>query len=745
MKRDNSTLKTYFETGDYPTESQFADLIDSFLNIDENDAVTGITDNGDDTYTFQLLSGGSVTLNSAGIPDNIPIANIIGLQAALNTYVDLSTNQTVGGEKIWSASHQFNGRIGIGNFPFGPNRLGDSVFQAPNIDTQALNWKNDAQQTLAAIFMNPSGTVMTIKGFDDSVMVTDFTSIPGVEGVDPHESTIANTIEHTNGAIFINDQGVQSYPGATTPVANAFFQVLQNRNGGARKPYWFGYYDGTTYETIWEVAVNGVVTFNQVTKGKNGVAPEDFVTKAQLDAINGSGNFLAKDQDETTSGSLVISMGSFADDKSFSIGAPGSSGYFKLNNSGWTVLGNVSSNDGQNSFLILKRNGDFEISDNGTIHTIWHSGNDGSRSGLDADTLDGIQAGSFVRDTLGVSTAETNRNVKDTGIYTYNANANSLGGSTPNSYWSVMTWGRGTSGSAQLAANWVSGGNELWFRSLRDTTDNWWSWKKIWHSGNDGSGSGLDADTLDGIQANAFLRSDTNDTLNGILTVTNRLNINRIDTNSAQQIVLNAGESSSFASGQTNEYVYINAELGLEINTSPDNWNSGWAGRNITRITGTNFIGNNKDLIRYSDNWLRINPDNDFTSGIYCGTRVLRTDGQFECGPNGVDFKVTTSGAVTAAGTMTASNFILSSDKRFKNNIKILNAKPIKANWASFEMKGETRFGVIAQELEEEHPEFVRTDEEGYKSVAYIDLLVAKNAELEARIEKLEALITKLL
>ncbi len=31
---------------------------------------------------------------------------------------------------------------------------------------------------------------------------------------------------------------------------------------------------------------------------------------------------------------------------------------------------------------------------------------------------------------------------------------------------------------------------------------------KIWHEGNDGSGSGLDADTVDGLQAASFLRSD---------------------------------------------------------------------------------------------------------------------------------------------------------------------------------------------------------------------------------------------
>ena len=96
---------------------------------------------------------------------------------------------------------------------------------------------------------------------------------------------------------------------------------------------------------------------------------------------------------------------------------------------------------------------------------------------------------------------------------------------------------------------------------------------------------------------------------------------------------------------------------------------------------------------------------------------------------------------LTLAGTATASNFILSSDERKKTKIKDLPRNNINTNWKSFEMKndeGEYRTGVIAQELEETHPEFVNTDPEGFKSVKYIDLLIAKIAELEARLEKLE-------
>ena len=91
--------------------------------------------------------------------------------------------------------------------------------------------------------------------------------------------------------------------------------------------------------------------------------------------------------------------------------------------------------------------------------------------------------------------------------------------------------------------------------------------------------------------------------------------------------------------------------------------------------------------------------------------------------------------------TITASNFILSSDERLKENILEISPKKIDTNWKSFNIKDSDegyRVGVIAQELEVSHPEFVETDEEGFKSVKYIDLLISKIAELEDRIKQLE-------
>ena len=98
-------------------------------------------------------------------------------------------------------------------------------------------------------------------------------------------------------------------------------------------------------------------------------------------------------------------------------------------------------------------------------------------------------------------------------------------------------------------------------------------------------------------------------------------------------------------------------------------------------------------------------------------------------------------GSTTIAGAATATNFILSSDKTLKEKIKDIETKHVDVEWKNFELisePGVKRSGVVAQELEEKHPEFVRTDKDGLKSVAYIDLLITKIAELEARLEKLE-------
>ena len=105
---------------------------------------------------------------------------------------------------------------------------------------------------------------------------------------------------------------------------------------------------------------------------------------------------------------------------------------------------------------------------------------------------------------------------------------------------------------------------------------------------------------------------------------------------------------------------------------------------------------------------------------------------------------------VTSTGTFTGTNFILSSDKRLKERIHKMES----LNWVdeiefkNFEFRGDIsdrlRYGVIAQEVQKINPDLVFTDENGNKSVGYIDLLIAKVARQDELINKLIERIEKL-
>lgn len=102
------------------------------------------------------------------------------------------------------------------------------------------------------------------------------------------------------------------------------------------------------------------------------------------------------------------------------------------------------------------------------------------------------------------------------------------------------------------------------------------------------------------------------------------------------------------------------------------------------------------------------------------------------------------TGATTGAfsGDITASNFILSSDRSLKTNIQPIIKDYSRLNLVSFNFKDnldELRFGTIAQDLlSKGFSEFVVGDKEGEYKVKYIDLIIAKLASAELRIKELE-------
>ena len=391
----------------------------------------------------------------------------------------------------------------------------------------------------------------------------------------------------------------------------------------------------------------------------------------------------------------------------FAISGSGAQWYASNNSTGsWNLASNVS-------LWNSSGNWDRALSTNATYNgnTIWHAGNDGSGSGLDADTVDGIQGASFLRSDAADSAS---------GKITFTAAQNDLievnttGGSpyfrfktsgTNNGYIQFTTtdsyfWNDRVGHGIRL----TSGGVPQYYNGAYQT---------MWHAGNDGSGSGLDADTVDGIQGASFLRSDADDTADGRITLNKGHGMLRQDgvyvypnsflyaahwkfTESSQlnsppgsgswrhvQTIQGWSQhSSSYPSWQMS---FGNGAIGVRQSTS----NTAWAGWQTVWTSGNDGSGSglDADLLDGSgwedygrdihcnqiiaDDWLRTVGatgwyNNTYAGGwymsdttwirtynsksIYQNAGTMRTDGTLEVGGSGSTFRAVNGGAVTISG-----------------------------------------------------------------------------------------------
>ena len=167
--------------------------------------------------------------------------------------------------------------------------------------------------------------------------------------------------------------------------------------------------------------------------------------------------------------------------------------------------------------------------DNNRILTV---ADEGSGNGLDADTVDGLEANQFVRSdvddimagnytiqqdlvvsgNLTVSGTTTTINTEEIlladNIITLNSNYT---GSTPTENAGIEIE-RGTLDNPKILWDETS---DYWKLVSGNLTD----LGRIITTADEGSGNGFDADTVDGLEASQFLRSDIDDTANGNITI----------------------------------------------------------------------------------------------------------------------------------------------------------------------------------------------------------------------------------
>lgn len=225
----------------------------------------------------------------------------------------------------------------------------------------------------------------------------------------------------------------------------------------------------------------------------------------------------------------------------------------------------------------------------------------------------------------------------------------------------------------------------------------------VWHAGNDGAGSGLDADTLDGDEGSLFAKLAGAQTFTGKKTFTVGVQVDGTNVSEAPLTVLHPGNI-SYGSA-----IFLKTDGGTDDPIlSFENYNSGSPVRiGIAATTGGGL---------------------SFRPGAYplaAGSEVASLDSSGEF--YGADFNVT-------------------SDARLKSDIASLEhgpavvaaLRPVRFNWKD---SGKGDLGFVAQEVRGVIPEAVKTHTDGYLRLTpdkVIPYLVLAVQELQAEIATLK-------
>lgn len=134
----------------------------------------------------------------------------------------------------------------------------------------------------------------------------------------------------------------------------------------------------------------------------------------------------------------------------------------------------------------------------------------GTVDGVDVSALDAAVAKTADSETI-TGSWTFNQRIRTAQLVTGAETGMSIGfamgytDSAPHSWGTHVSFAQNSTRGFQLSVEDDTSSN-VWVRSYQDA---WGSWNKFWHSGNDGAGSGLDADLLDGAQPSASAGNNT--------------------------------------------------------------------------------------------------------------------------------------------------------------------------------------------------------------------------------------------
>jgi hypothetical protein len=331
---------------------------------------------------------------------------------------------------------------------------------------------------------------------------------------------------------------------------------------------------------------------------------------------------------------------------------------------------------------------------------------DGAGSGIDADLLDGVNGATYARqDTVNTFTALANRFSVTPG----QTMASATGALGP-----LEVYQASTSADAFMSFH-VSGDYAIYF-GLDGTTNDLavggWSMgavkHRVWHAGNDGPGSGLDADTVDGrsysesVVGNTIVSRDSNGYIN--VAYINAATSNN-ENPTISQFITDNGDGYFRKSSAAHAAARILALMPI----------GAW-------LTGTD----GSERLHFASG-----SRNYYKSGD--GTHEFRN------ASNGAILNGTSAGDWTAAGNLTAN-----SDERLKEDWASLPGNLVES-LSGVRMGSYTRIdtgarqvGVSAQSLRRVMPEAVLEGEGGILSVAYGNAALVASVALARRVIDLE-------
>ena len=346
---------------------------------------------------------------------------------------------------------------------------------------------------------------------------------------------------------------------------------------------------------------------------------------------------------------------------------------------------------------VMRADGGFNVSGS----TVWHAGNDGSGSGLDADLLDGQNSTEFLRLLSGGAEASLD-SYTDNGIRVVNFTEHSQ---------HLLSWNAGGStGTVQQLFHYGTSNNG-W--RIRNKTDNssWSDWGYVvMASSNQGLISGTIAtQSWVGSQSYAttsYVTTQINNLVNGAPGALDTLN----------ELATALGNDASFSTTVTNSI-------------------AGKVSKTGDTMTGALTIQNG-----VSATW-------DYMTLAHLGAHARINLGNAENGfliahEGTTTATFATNGNLTITGALTESSSI-----KLKENVetsggnleKVVNLRPVTYNKIGSQTK---ELGLIAEEVATVYPEFVQYDENGEPvGVNYSRLtaaLIGAVKELTQRIETLE-------